>query len=142
MAKLVKGIIAAMVISYTRCQTIALNNRYIFDDLRRLGASPVFLAQEVRNQCRFVFQLPAIIGMTIMYFLYCMIMYANDGKMTFEEIAGLAICLLVLGGIALIIYGVYRKTTQSLKKQLGIREYSSLSLSSFEKGQEKNSRCQ
>lgn len=131
-------IIAAMVISYTRCQAITLNNRYIFDDLRRLGASPEFLAREVRNQCRSVFQLPAIIGMTIMYFLYCMIMYANDGKMTFEEIAGLGICLVVLGAIALIIYGVYRKTTQSLKKQLGIQDYSSISLPAFQKGQEKN----
>ena len=35
---------AALIICYTRCQTIALNNRYVFDDLRRLGASPEFLA--------------------------------------------------------------------------------------------------
>ena len=30
---------------------LALNNRYVFDDLRRLGASPQFLSREVRNQC-------------------------------------------------------------------------------------------
>ena len=29
-------LMAALIISYTRCQTIALNNRYIFDDLYRL----------------------------------------------------------------------------------------------------------
>ena len=30
-------ILAAMVIGYTRCQTIALNNRYLFDDLKKLA---------------------------------------------------------------------------------------------------------
>lgn len=66
-------ILAALVISYTRCQTIALNNRYIFDDLKRLGASPAFLKKEVRYQCGNVFKIPSIVGMTAIYLLYCMV---------------------------------------------------------------------
>lgn len=31
---------AVLVIAYTRCVTIALNSRQVYDDLRRLGASP------------------------------------------------------------------------------------------------------
>ena len=33
-------LIAACIILHTRCQTIALNNRYLFEDLKRLGAYP------------------------------------------------------------------------------------------------------
>ena len=50
-------ILAAMVIGYTRCQTIALNNRYLFDDLKKLGASSAFLTREVKSQCKKVFRL-------------------------------------------------------------------------------------
>ena len=38
--------LAAMVICYTRCMTIALNNRYVFDDLKRLGAPPPFCGRK------------------------------------------------------------------------------------------------
>ena len=41
--------LAALIISYTRCMTIALNNRYVFDDLRRLGASPAFLRRDRKS---------------------------------------------------------------------------------------------
>ena len=85
---------AALIICYTRCQTIALNNRYVFDDLKRLGASPQFLAQEVRNQCGKVFTVPAAVGMTVTYLLFVMIMYANDGTLTGTEIVGLSVLLL------------------------------------------------
>ena len=33
-------ILTVLIICYTRCQTIALNNRYIFDDLKKLGRGP------------------------------------------------------------------------------------------------------
>ena len=111
---------AALIICYTRCQTIALNNRYVFDDLRRLGASPKFLAQEVKNQCGKVFTVPSIVGMTVMFLLYIMIMYANDGTLTSPEIVGLGICFCVLLMISIFIYGVYFKTIHKIQRQLGI----------------------
>ena len=112
---------AALIICYTRCQTIALNNRYVFDDLRRLGASPQFLSREVRNQCGKVFTVPAIVGMTVTYLLFVMIMYANDGTLTGTEVAGLGVCLCVLLLIGVFIYGVYFKTLEKVRRQLGIR---------------------
>ena len=111
---------AALIICYTRCQTIALNNRYVFDDLRRLGASPKFLAQEVKNQCGKVFTVPSIVGMTVMFLLYIMIMYANDGTLTSPEIVGLGVCFCVLLMISIFIYGVYFKTIHKIQRQLGI----------------------
>ena len=78
-------LITALVVCYTRCQTIVLNNRYIFDDLKKLGASPDFLYREVRSQCNNVFKIPSLVGMFAMYLLFMMILYANDGRILFSE---------------------------------------------------------
>lgn len=109
---------AALVICYTRCITIAINNRYVFVDLKRLGASPRFLLKEVRNQASKVFVVPSAIGMTAMYLLYIMIMYGNDGRITNSEITGLGVCLMTLVLFVGIIYAVYRKTISVMRKQL------------------------
>lgn len=111
---------AALVISYTRCQTIAINNRYVFDDLKRLGASPQRLSDELCQQCGLVFKIPAAVGMSVMLILYSMIMYANDGKFTFSELSGMVLCLGVLILIAALFFGVYIHTVHRIKKQLGI----------------------
>lgn len=113
---------AALVIGYTRCQTIALNNRYIFDDLRRLGASPAFLDCEVRRQCGVVFRIPSVIGMTAMVFLYAMLLYANDGGYTPAELSGFGLCMVVIALIAAGVYLVYAATVKKIKKQLEIEK--------------------
>ncbi len=112
--------LAAMIISYTRCVTIALNNRYVFDDLKRLGAPPAFLLKEIRGQAGPVFKIPASAGMILMYLVYALMMFGNDGKLTESEIAGLAGCLLILVAIALAYYLVYRRTVKSMCGQLEI----------------------
>ena len=99
-----------MVICYTRCMTIALNNRYVFDDLKRLGAPPAFLRKEIRGQAGPVFKIPAAVGMTLIYLLYILIMVGNDGKLTYSEIASLSGCFFILAALAAIYYLVYRYT--------------------------------
>ena len=112
--------LTALVVCYTRCQTIALNNRYIFDDLKKLGASPQFLAKEVRSQCKNVFKVPTIIGMTAIYLFFIMILYANDGRMLSAEVLALLVCLGIIGVLAAIVYAVYRASVRTIKKQLEI----------------------
>ena len=60
-------VMAALIICYTRSISIVLNNRYVFEDLKRLGASPAFLTKEVKAQTRKIFFTPSIIGMVAMY---------------------------------------------------------------------------
>ncbi|MGN1038192.1 MAG: hypothetical protein ACI4P0_02200, partial [Mailhella sp.] len=79
----------SVIICHTRSLTIAINNRYVFDDLRRLGASPSFLLKEVRGQCSKVFAVPAVVGASAMYLLYALIMYANDDQISMNEIIGM-----------------------------------------------------
>lgn len=113
-------LIAALVICFTRCITIAVNNRYVFDDLRHLGASPGFLKKEVKRQSIKVFAVPSAVGMGIMYLLYSMIMYANDGRMTSQELWGLAACFGVVVLFAGILYAAYRMTVKKMVLQLNI----------------------
>ncbi|MBQ8563807.1 MAG: ABC transporter permease [Firmicutes bacterium] len=110
----------AMIICHTRCLTIAINNRYVFDDLKRLGASPAFLLKEVRRQASVVFTIPAVLGSTAIYFFYGMIMYANDGSLTLSELAGMAVCLMVVLAVAAVIYLVYRLTMKQMRSSLDI----------------------
>lgn len=112
--------LAALIISYTRCMTITLNNRYVFDDLRRLGAPPAFLLHEVKSQAGTVFRMPCIVGMTAMYLLYAMLMFGNDGQLTMGELSGLGVCLVILFMMAGIFYAVYRITVRKMCGELGI----------------------
>ncbi len=112
--------LAAMIISYTRCMTIALNNRYVFEDLKRLGASPAFLKKEIKGQAGPVFKVPTLVGMTAMYLLYALLMFANDGMLTGSEIGGMAVCLLILILLAGIYYLIYRYTVKSMCRQLEV----------------------
>ena len=113
-------ILAAMVIGYTRCQTIALNNRYLFDDLKKLGASSAFLTREVKSQCKKVFRTPSIIGISLMFLLYTLIMFGNDGALTYSEVIGLFACAGSLLIVSLVIYAVYRLTVRKVKEELNI----------------------
>lgn len=110
----------ALVVCYTRCQTIALNNRYIFDDLIKLGASPAFMGKEVRSQCGNVFGIPAFVGTGAMYFLFGMILYANDGQITFSEMIAMGVCFGVIMLVGITVFLLYRVTVKNIKKQLNI----------------------
>lgn len=112
--------LAALIISYTRCMTITLNNRYVFDDLRRLGASPAFLKREVRSQAGNVFRIPSLIGMGAMYFLYILIMLGNDGRLVSGELGGLGTCLMILLLISAVYYAVYRYTVHRMCAELEV----------------------
>ena len=59
--------------------------------------------------------------MTIIYVLFCGIMYVNDNRFTVSELLGLLFCLGVLLLFAVIIYLVYRFTVKKLRTQLGIQ---------------------
>lgn len=109
--------LAAMVISYTRCMTIILNNRYVFEDLKRLGASPAYLQNEIRAQAAPVFKIPILVGMTAMYFLYGLLIFGNDGKITGSELGGMAVCFFILIGLVGVYYLVYRYTIKNMWHQ-------------------------
>lgn len=111
---------AAVLISYTRCLTIAINNKQVFDDLARLGAGPKYLFRAVKEQIGKIYLVPAAIGFSMMYVLYLMIMYGNDGRFSENELAGVSVCLGVVFLLCAIVYAGYRFTRKKVLGILGI----------------------
>ena len=113
---------AVIVIAYTRCMTIVLTNRRVYEDLRRLGASEGYLFRSVRHQIRRVFLVPILTGTTVIYAFYAMIMYFNGdpAAITQSEAAGLLSCLAVIAAVSLLLWAVYRVTLKSVCRAIGI----------------------
>ena len=113
---------AVCIIAYTRCMTIALTNRRVYEDLRRLGASEGYLFRSVRHQIRRVFLVPILTGTTVIYAFYAMIMYFNGdpAAITQSEAAGLLSCLAVIAAVSLLLWAVYRVTLKSVCRAIGI----------------------
>lgn len=111
---------AVIVIAFTRCMTIALTNRRVYDDLRHLGAPNAYLFRSVKGQVSKVFLVPAIVGTAIISAFYVMIMYFNDSRFTPGEIAGMGTCAAVIVALSLLLYGVYRFTRKNVCHSLGV----------------------
>lgn len=111
---------AVIVIAFTRCMTIALTNRRVYEDLRHLGAPNAYLFRSVKGQVSKVFLVPAIVGTAIISAFYAMIMYFNDNRFTPGEVAGMGTCAAVILALSLLFYGVYRLTRKSVCNSLAI----------------------
>ncbi len=111
---------AVIVIAFTRCMTIALTNRRVYDDLRHLGAPNAYLFRSVKGQVSKVFLVPAIVGTAIISAFYVMIMYFNDNRFTPGEIAGMGTCAAVIVLLSLVLYRVYQFTRKCVCHSLGI----------------------
>lgn len=114
---------AVLVISYTRCLTIALNNRQVYDDLRHLGAAPNYLYHSVRGQISKVFGVPSLIGTLLICAFYVMILFANDNQITPSEISSMMSCLIIIFGISAGIWVFYRFTLHRVCAMLGIKAF-------------------
>lgn len=109
---------AVIVISYTRCMTIAINNSQVYEDLRHLGATRDYLRRSVKNQVMKVYLVPGIIGTGLIYVLYMFIMFFNDGRLSASEISGLINCAVVVAGCSVFLWLMYRYTLRKTYKAL------------------------
>lgn len=111
---------AAAVIGFVRSLTIALENRRVYGDLRRLGASADWMRRSARSQVRRVFTVPTAAGIGLMYAFYGMIMFFNDGSFTAGELAGLVSCLGLAAAVAAALWCVYRLAVRGVFRVLGL----------------------
>lgn len=115
---------AVIVIAYTRCITIAINNRQVYDDLRHLGAKRGYLFRSVKGQVSKVFFIPALIGTVGIAAFYGLMMFVNTGGFETGELLAFAIdgALIVL--MSLILWVVYRITLGKVTKMLDVKKKS------------------
>ena len=112
---------AVIVIAFTRCMTIALTNRQVYEDMRKLGAPNAYLYAAIRGQVCSVFLVPALTGTGLIYGFYAMILYFNDDRLTLNELAGMGVCLALVAAVSALLYGVYRFTLRSVCRSLRVR---------------------
>lgn len=96
------------IISYTRSMTVAVKNKQVFEDVRKLGGNNEYIKRILSDQIRRVFTLPTIMGCLIMLFWYPIMMWQNDGWITQAEIKIVFVELALCAIIALYQYIVYR----------------------------------
>lgn len=103
---------AVGVILYTRSQTLMLSNAWVYEDLRKLGASNRYLKKTVQGQIKRVFFSPILIGTILMLGFYTLILLANGGDMVLDqnERMSLSVCLLIVAAMSAVFYGFYRFT--------------------------------
>lgn len=112
---------AVFVIAFTRCMTIALISHQVYEDMRKLGASNAFLYDSIRGQVSKVFLVPALTGTCLIYGFYAMILYFNDNRLSVQELAGMAACLMLIAAVSGLLYGVYRFTLHRVCRVLKVR---------------------
>lgn len=109
---------AFVVISFTRCMTIGLTNARIYEDLRHLGAPRSYLYRSVRGQVSRVFLVPTLVGTSLIYAFYALILYFNGDPagITPSESTGMLACLALIAVVSVIILLIYRLTLKKVCK--------------------------
>lgn len=115
---------AVGVILYTRSQTLMLSNAWVYEDLRKLGASNRYLKKTAQGQIKRVFFSPILIGTVLMLGFYTLILLANGGDMVLDqnERMSLSVCLLVVAAMSAVFYGFYRFTLNKSWRTLHLSE--------------------
>ena len=111
---------AAGIMSYVRSVTIAMDNRQLFDDLKKLGADDVYREKVMRVQLRKIFAYPVAAGCMIAGVFSLFLTFFNDMRLQAFEVR----MLLMEGGlmalIAVVMYVVYRLAYGRMKNIVGI----------------------
>uniref|UniRef100_UPI0040569DFF ABC transporter permease n=1 Tax=Agathobacter sp. TaxID=2021311 RepID=UPI0040569DFF len=99
---------AVAIISYTRSMTVAVKNKQVFEDVRRLGGNNEYIKRILSDQLRRIYTLPTIMSCSIMLFWYPTMMWQNDGRITPAEIKIIFVELVLCAIIVLYQYIIYR----------------------------------
>lgn len=112
---------ASGVISYTRAQSLALQSRQTFSELKKLGCTNCQLEEILNKLLRKVFAWPTILGCSGSFGIVFLMLWQNDGRLDFSELKSIPMILCLIGAAALCQYFVYRKA-KNKTKQIAITE--------------------
>lgn len=109
------------IIGYTRSQTIGLNSKQVYDDIRKLGADDNYILRCIKGQLRKVFAFPTLIGIGIIYLYQCVIYLQNDGFFRPYEVKAAVLNLGICLAVALYQYIGYCISLKEVKCIVGLR---------------------
>lgn len=113
------------VISYTRSMTVAVRNKQVFEDVRRLGGDRDYIRRILSDQVRRVYVLPTVIGCLIMLVWYPLLMWQNDGRFTPAEFWAILVEIVLCALIALYQYAVYKVSMRQGEKVVMTDDFNS-----------------
>ena len=106
--------------SYVRSITIAMDNRQLFEDLKKLGADRAYVKQVIRVQLRRIFAYPVAAGCAISGGFSLLLTYFIDMSLQVFEVKMLMAEILLMAAIVGVMYGVYRGAYRTAGRIAGI----------------------
>ena len=110
---------AAGIMSYIRSITIAMDNRQLFEDLRRLGTDDAYEEKVIKVQLRKIFAYPVAVGCTVVGLFSLFLTYFNDMRLQAFEVNMLLLEVLLMIFIAGVLYVVYRIAYGKMRRIVG-----------------------
>lgn len=111
---------AAGIMSYVRSVTIAMDNRQLFEDLKKLGADEAFEERVIRVQLRKIFVYPVAAGCIVTGMFSLFLTCFNDMRLQAFEVRMLLLEGLLMALAACVLYGVYRLAYRRMKEIVGV----------------------
>lgn len=107
---------AVSVMAYVRSISVATDNKGLFESLTKLGADVEYKKKVLKKQIVRIVQYPGIIGCTLGFAFAFVMHFMNDGRISEIECKALAILLVLLLGMGIILYMVYKYAMYKAEK--------------------------
>lgn len=114
---------AVGIIAYTRSVTIGMNNKQLFDDLKKLGGNHKYLKKCITSQLMKIYALPVVIGSILIYIFTLMTYKGNDGVVSSTETWALGVDFLLVLGVSVYMYVIYRASLRKIEGIIGNKNH-------------------
>lgn len=107
---------AVSVMAYVRSISVAADNKGLFESLTKLGADTRYKRNVLKKQIARIVQYPGILGCTLGFAFAVVMDFMNDGTFSAIEIKALAILAVMLLGMGILLYLVYKYAMNKAEK--------------------------
>lgn len=107
---------AVSVMAYVRSISVATDNKGLFESLTKLGADVQYKKKVLKKQIARIVQYPGIIGCALGFAFAFVMNFMNDGMISGIECKALAILAVMLLGMGIILYMVYKYAMYKAEK--------------------------
>lgn len=107
---------AVSVMAYVRSISIATDNKGLFESLTKLGADKAYKRKVLKKQIARIVEYPGIIGCSLGFVFAFVMNFMNDGRISGLEIKSLSILAVMLLGIGIVLYAVYKYAMNKAEK--------------------------